>query len=223
MTKQPDSQLWLATSLVLANELAVAKEKLESEMYSAERLHIKDLVSFSVKKAAKTEAELDRAQVELDRVRKRRKLLQQQLRDTAEDLEACYQELRYTHRDLADALGSERLMPKEARELAKILVAEGESTREALTRLLNAIYGSKLKPSDLGPRPSVAAQPEVVQDNDCCGQPGQFSSRFVRSKAQFDHLKTKFDRFKVQFDDRKVQFDKNNVVESSASLFSDDS
>jgi seryl-tRNA synthetase len=191
-------QRWLAQALALNDALAAKTGKLRHEIHNAERLHLRDLITLAARSN-------DQAHVQLERTRQQKKYLQQQLRQATQKLEECQQELIYTQQDLVDALKAERLTLRQATEVAKTLLAEDEPAREALTRLVNAIYGSTIKPWELQQRLSSSVKSGPVKNSDLPFRELQLSPEAMQFKAKFDQLRARFVALKSQLVRLKVQ------------------
>lgn len=135
-------QAWVARSISVKQELQTKIQQLREAALRSESLLLMDLLKFSISKAQKAEAEVGR-------LNNQNKSLQQKLDDVTNELKDCYQELSYTNQELSNALQSEHLTPRQAQELAKTLLEREEPTREALAKLLSAIYGLPINPWEL--------------------------------------------------------------------------
>lgn len=194
------NQRWLAQAITLNNELVARSEKLKDEIQSAENLQLRDLVNFAGKRNSQTQAQLGRTQ-------QQKQQLQQQLQEVTQELKECYQELMYTNESLVDALRAERLTPKQAREVAETLLEENEPAREAMVRLLNVIYGSTLKPWQLGHGRYAGTNPNAAKISSLSSKQVQLSPELARLKSQFEQFKAQFMALKSQSARLKVQQD----------------
>ena len=202
---EEELQAWVARSISLDHELQAKSQELRDAAHKSERLHLMDLLDFSLRKAVTAEAELRR-------LSKQKKSVQQKLHDTTEALKACNQELEYTNQDLCNALQSERLTPDEAKEIARTLVEREEPAREALAQLLSAIYGETVKPWDLQLKkmPTASLNPSGRNGvSKLSFEPIQLSAEAIRFQAKFGQLAAKFASLKAKFTSLQAQYEKN--------------
>lgn len=87
-------QSWIARKICMTDVLQVKSEELRSSVIISQRLHFKDLFTFSTRKALKAEQELEISREQI-------KALEQELHNAYQMLEAAYQEIDACHEEMA--------------------------------------------------------------------------------------------------------------------------
>lgn len=162
-----DEQGWFTIGIVVEQELLAKAERLKNSFQAAQKAHIQDLMNAAIQRARTAAAEVAQLKTET-------KALHQKLWSTSTELQACYQELQQTNQELAQALNSDRIPYSEAIAVAKEIVAEDELVKNALVRLLQAIYGQKVNSQDLAqPYRVLAATPHSPHSAKFCALSAQ--------------------------------------------------
>lgn len=188
-----ESQAWVARSISIKHELQAGIQELREATLRSEKLFLMDLLNFSSRKAQAAEAEIGR-------LNNQNKSLYQKLVNNTNELKVCYQELNYTNQELCESLKSEHLTPAEAKELAKTFSEREEPTREALAKLLSAIYGLPVKPWELQSRLMATVMPNPIAKNEAGSpcKPIQLSAEAVRLKVECERLAARFASLRSQ-------------------------
>jgi hypothetical protein len=183
---------WAARTISLSNELQAKQQQLRNALHQSERSHLMDLLTCSICKTEKAEAEVSQ-------ISEQRSALQMKLWSTTAELEACYQELLYTNQELCEALNSAILTCEQAKQRATTLLQQEGTARDALAALLSSIYGSMIKPWELQTLPTNYSTSGHI--NELAAVPNKslpLSEEAARFKADHLRLAAKFAALKAQ-------------------------
>lgn len=154
--------------------------------------------------AAEGEVEWLRQEVELLQQALLNQLQQQQ--EIEQELQATNQEMALVNQEIYHLRGAKQLTLDEAKAFARTLLAEEEPTREALARLLSAIYGETVAPRELGKLQSPVCRFTASAPQDPVPPSPKVSARRAEFHAQYIELGSRFITFKAQYARLKARF-----------------
>ncbi|WP_206756644.1 hypothetical protein [Aerosakkonema funiforme] len=153
-------------------------------------------------------------------LRQQIEMLNQELRGKELQLQELEQELSFTNEQLC-AYSSQQLTFKEAKELAKYLLASQKSSSESLAELLSAIYGYYVKGNDLKPtnRPSYITPVKNAVDGEFYREEKfkilqlreQLKENRKQIKYQVNRLKETYNRVKSSYNKLQAQLARQKV------------
>lgn len=196
-----EAQSWVARSISIKQELQAKCQGLQDSVHKSQRLHLEDLLSFSVSRVASLNTSLKAT-------RKHKQQLQHQLKAAKQELKNYRQELQNTNQELSAALRKGSLTPAEAQTHASFLLAQDVPTKEALARLLSAIYGCPVTSWELPERstPATPVQASSLRSADrFYSKPMQLSDKGGRVQAQCQELAAKVMQLQIQYQEVAAQ------------------